>query len=93
MALVPRTSRSGATIAGALVLGFSRVAAAEFSFLVGLPVLYGACLVKLSSDYERLLGPLLVDFLVACAVSFVSAYLVVGPFVHFLQSKTFQIFK
>src|SRR5690606_15420954 len=44
LALIPGTSRSGATIAGALVLGLSRTAAAEFSFLVGLPILYGASL-------------------------------------------------
>jgi undecaprenyl-diphosphatase len=43
LALIPGTSRSGSTIAGALIVGMRRPAAAEFSFLVGLPILYGAC--------------------------------------------------
>ena len=47
LALIPGTSRSGSTIAGALVCGYSRTAAAEFSFLVGLPILYGAAALKL----------------------------------------------
>lgn len=92
LALVPGTSRSGATIAGGLVLGMGRVAAAEFSFLVGLPVLYGACFLKLAKEPEVFFGPLLVDFLIGTVVSFVTAYLVVGPFVRFLQSHTFVVF-
>ncbi|MCA8942432.1 MAG: undecaprenyl-diphosphate phosphatase, partial [Planctomycetes bacterium] len=92
LALIPGTSRSGATIAGGLLLGMNRVAAAEFSFLVGLPVLYGACLLKLVGDSERFFGPLLVDFLIGCAVSFVTAYVVVGPFVRYLQRHTFRPF-
>ncbi|MBK8100515.1 MAG: hypothetical protein IPK26_25760 [Planctomycetes bacterium] len=43
LALVPGHEPGAATIAGALLLGLSRPAAAEFSFLVGLPILYGAC--------------------------------------------------
>lgn len=92
LALIPGTSRSGSTIAGGLLLGFNRVAAAEFSFFVGLPVLYGACLLKFVGDYERFLGPMLGDFLIGCGVSFVTAYVVVGPFVRFLQRHTFRPF-
>ena len=79
-------------MAGALLCGFDRVAAAEFSFLVGLPVLYGACLLKLTTDHERFFGPLFGDFALACVVSFVTAYAVVGPFVRFLQRHTFLVF-
>jgi undecaprenyl-diphosphatase len=92
LALVPGTSRSGATIAGALLLGFRRTAAAEFSFLVGLPILYGACVLKAAKDWERISGPLLVDFLVGAGASFVTALLIVGPFVRFLQRHTFAVF-
>ena len=47
LALIPGTSRSGSTILGAMVLGCSRGAAAEFSFFLGIPVLFGASLLKI----------------------------------------------
>ncbi|MEC7584772.1 MAG: undecaprenyl-diphosphate phosphatase, partial [Planctomycetota bacterium] len=77
---------------GALLLGLSRTAAAEISFLVGLPILYGACLVKIFQHYELLSGPLLEPMLVATSAAFVSALLVVRPFVHYLRRHTFAVF-
>lgn len=47
LALIPGTSRSGATILGAMLLGCSRNTAAEFSFFLGVPVMFGASLLKL----------------------------------------------
>ncbi len=47
LSLIPGTSRSGATILGAMILGCSRTAAAEFSFFLGIPVMFGASLLKL----------------------------------------------
>lgn len=47
LALVPGTSRSGATILGAMLLGCSRTAAAEFTFFLGIPVMFGASLLKI----------------------------------------------
>ncbi len=92
LALIPGTSRSGSTIAGALIVGMRRPAAAEFSFLVGLPILYGACGWKLAKNLDWLQGPMLVDLLVAMAAAFVTALLVVKPFVRFLQRHTFVPF-
>ena len=92
LALVPGTSRSGATIGGAMVLGFTRTAAAEFSFLVGLPILYGACTLKVMKNWEEVTGPLLPALLVATGVSFVAALAVVVPFVRFLRKHTFVPF-
>ena len=90
LALFPGTSRSGAVMVGALVLGFRRTAAAEFSFLVGLPLLYGASLREL---WVHGLGHAPLDeFLIALVASFVSALLVVKPFVHFLRNHTFVPF-
>jgi undecaprenyl-diphosphatase len=91
-ALVPGTSRSGATIIGGMVTGLGRGSAAEFSFLLGLPILYGACVLKLLKDYARLTGPMLPDLLLASAVSFVTAVVVVGAFVRFLRRHTFRPF-
>ncbi|MCR9248524.1 MAG: undecaprenyl-diphosphate phosphatase [bacterium] len=92
LALIPGTSRSGATIAGAMLLGMSRTAAAEFSFLVGLPILYGAAIYKLIKAGDTLDGESLPPFLVGTAISFVSAIVVVKPFVAFLRRHTFAPF-
>ena len=70
----------------------SRPAAAEFSFLVGLPILYGACALKVVQDHERLLGPLLPQLLLASAAAFVTALLIVRPFVRFVQRHSFRPF-
>ena len=73
LALIPGTSRSGATILGAMILGCSRPVAAEFSFFLGIPVMFGASLLKIVKHgfgftafqvFELLLG-MLVSFLVA----------------------------
>ena len=76
LALVPGTSRSGATILGAMILGCSRSAAAEFSFFLGVPVMFGASLLKLVKyflDGNGFSGPqvfyLLFGMLVAFGVS------------------------
>lgn len=93
LALIPGTSRSGATIVGGMVLGFRRTAAAEFSFLVGLPTLYGASLLKLAKNTSVLTdNARLAEFVVAGVISFISAALVVKPFVRFLQRHTFVPF-
>ena len=47
VSLIPGTSRSGATILGAMILGCSRGVAAEFSFFLGIPVMFGASLLKI----------------------------------------------
>lgn len=92
LALVPGTSRSGAMIGGSLWLGVSRPAAAEFSFLVGLPILYGASLLKLWKQGELLRGELLQPFLIGTVMAFVSALLVVRPLVQFVRNHTFAVF-
>ncbi|MCA9778804.1 MAG: undecaprenyl-diphosphatase UppP [Candidatus Eremiobacteraeota bacterium] len=92
-ALMPGTSRSGSTITVALFLGFSRTEAARFSFLLSLPVVAGASLLKgieLATDASTLniLGPLLVGVL----VSAVSGFLCIKYFLKYLQSNSFRPF-
>jgi undecaprenyl-diphosphatase len=92
LALVPGTSRSAATIAGGLLVGLTRGAAAEFSFLVGLPILYGASLLKLAKHPDALRGDALAPFVVGSVVAFLAALLVVRPFVWFVRAHTFAPF-
>ncbi len=92
-ALMPGTSRSGSTITMALFLGFSRTEAARFSFLLSLPVVAGASLlkgIKLASDPNtaQILGPLLVGIL----VSAVSGFLCITYFLKYLRTHSFLPF-
>lgn len=91
-ALVPGVSRAAATICGGLLVGLSRTAAAEFSFLVGLPILYGAAGYKLTIERELLSRELVAPLVVGAVVAFGSAWLVVRPFVAFLRQHTFAPF-
>lgn len=84
LSLVPGTSRSGATIIGALLLGFDRTTAAEFCFFMGIPTMAGASLIKLlkfgfsftSTELLTLCLGTLTAFLVSIAViKFLMAYI------------------
>lgn len=89
LAMVPGTSRSGATIIGLLLLGYSRVFAVKFSFLLAVPTLLGASVYSL---YKYDNGITVADFwllAIGFAVSFAVAYVVSKWFLHFIQTKTF----
>ncbi|MCD8039072.1 MAG: undecaprenyl-diphosphate phosphatase [Lachnospiraceae bacterium] len=91
-AIFPGTSRSGATIVGALLIGVSRSAAAEFTFLLAIPVMFGASLLKLVKfgfGFSALeAGVLLVGMFVAFAVSlFVIKFLM-----DYIKKHDFQVF-
>ena len=92
LALIPGTSRSGATIGGALVMGLSRTAAAEFSFLVGLPILYGASIYKLISMRNELSSDMVAPFVIGTVTSFLTAIAIVKPFLAFLNRHHFVPF-
>lgn len=82
LALIPGTSRSGATILGAILLGTSRGVAAEFSFFLGIPVMFGASLLKLLkfgfSFSAMELGLLLVGMVTAFVVSVLAIKFLMG---------------
>ena len=92
LALIPGTSRSGATIIGALIIGMSRVAAAEFSFFLAIPTMLGASilkLVKFGFSFSALeVAILLIGTLTAFAVSIVSIRFLID----FVERKGFRLF-
>ncbi len=93
LALVPGTSRSGATIIGALWLGVSRKASAEFSFFLGIPVIVGAGLLDLLKHHEVLTSS--EDWLVlgvGTLVSFIVALLAIRWLVAWVSQRDFKIF-
>ncbi len=93
LALIPGTSRSGATIIGALWLGVSRKASAEFSFFLGIPVIVGAALLDLFKHGDILTSR--EDWLVlgvGTIVSFVVALICIRLLVAWVSRRDFTIF-
>lgn len=91
-ALIPGTSRAGASIIGALLVGLDRKASAEFSFLLALPVMLAASGFDLVRHYHDFTGTQFAPLLVGFAVAFVSAWLVMRLFIRFLERFTFVAF-
>ncbi|MDX9730619.1 MAG: undecaprenyl-diphosphatase UppP [Bdellovibrionales bacterium] len=89
LALVPGVSRSGASIAGGLAMGFSRKTAAEFSFFLGVPTLAAACGYKLLKMGESLSSETLPIIIVGNLVSFAVGCLAIKSFIGFLQRRGF----
>jgi len=91
-ALIPGTSRAGSTIIGALLVGLSRKASAEFSFLLALPVMLAASGLDLLKHYQEFAGINLWPLLAGFVTAFVSAYLVMKWLLAFLNRFTFNAF-
>jgi len=91
-ALIPGTSRAGSTIIGAMLVGLSRKASAEFSFLLALPVMLATSGFDLLKHYHDFIGVDILSLLVGFVVAFVSAWLVMRWFIQFLERFTFVAF-
>jgi undecaprenyl-diphosphatase len=94
MALVPGTSRSGATITTGMALGLKREDAARFSFLLSVPITLGAGLYKLRKVLPALRGEpaWAMATLLGTAVALVAGYLVIGWLLAYLRSRTTYVF-
>ena len=91
-ALVPGTSRSGATIIGGMLFGLSRKAATEFSFFLAIPVMFAATLFDLFKSRAALSPADAPVFAVGFLVSFVSAAIVVKAFLAYVSHHSFAAF-
>ena len=91
-ALIPGTSRSGATIIGAMMFGFSRKAATEFSFFLGIPTLMGAGAYSLYKQRHALSLADLPMFAVGLAFAFLSALLCIRWLIRYVSSHDFRVF-
>jgi undecaprenyl-diphosphatase len=92
LALIPGTSRAGATIMGAYGLGLSRTAATEFSFFLAIPIMLAAGAYEIVDTRELMtvedVGVLAVGFIVSC----LTAIVVVKAFLRFIANHTFRFF-
>lgn len=92
LSLVPGTSRSGATILGAMVLGCSRDAAAEFSFFLGVPVMFGASLIKLIKYGLNFTGSEVFLLLFGMAVAFLVSVYAIRFLMSYIRRNDFKLF-
>ncbi len=95
LSLVPGTSRSGSTILGASLLGTSRTVAAEFSFFLGVPAMFGASAIKLLKfflDGLSFTSGEIIIMIVGCAVSFVVSILAIKFLVSYIKKHDFKAF-
>lgn len=92
LALIPGTSRSGATIIGGLFFGLSRRAATEFSFFLAIPTLIAATLYDLYKHRDLLQADDLGMFVVGFVASFISAFLAVKGLLRFISKHDFSAF-
>ncbi len=92
LALVPGTSRSGATIIGGMLFGMSRVAATEFSFFLAIPTLFAATGYSLWKDSTLLTAQALPSFGIGFAAAFVSAFACVRWLIRYVAHHDFVPF-
>ena len=95
LSLIPGTSRSGSTILGGMLTGVSRVASAEFSFFMAIPVMLGASLlkiVKFAAEGISVSGLELVILFVAMAVSFIVSLFAIKFLMDFVKRHSFTPF-
>jgi len=89
LAVIPGFSRSGVTISAALIQGYSREASARFSFFLSMPIIAGACALKLR---HLTAGDLTPAFLTGVAAAAISGYFAIGTLIKYLQTRSYDAF-
>ena len=92
LALIPGTSRSGATILGGILLGCSRTVAAEFSFFLGIPVMFGASLLKIVKFGLAFTTTQLIVLIVGMVVSFLVSIVAIKFLLGYIKKNDFKAF-
>lgn len=92
LSIIPGMSRSASTIIGGWVAGFSTVAAAEYSFFLAIPVMFGQALLNILKAQSALTGIEWIGLATGFVVSFIVALFVIGSFISYLQKKPMKVF-
>ena len=95
LSLIPGTSRSGSTILGAIILGVSRSAGAEFSFFMAIPTMLGASALKLLKFLMEGVSATSTEIMVlitGCVVSFIISLIVIKGLMEYVRKHSFSIF-
>jgi len=92
LALIPGTSRSGATILGGILLGCARSVAAEFTFFLAIPVMAGASLLKLIKFGLSFTSSELLILFVGMAAAFITSVIVIKFLMGYIKKNDFTVF-
>lgn len=92
LALIPGTSRSGATIVGALLIGVARETAAEFTFFLAIPVMFGASFLKLLKFGFHFTGTEFGLLMLGCLVSFGISVVAIKFLMGYIKQHDFKVF-
>ena len=92
LAVIPGVSRSGGTITVGLLLGYTRQAAARYSFLLAIPAVVASGLYEFATTYQDLSSDLLAATLVATGISFIVGFVVIAGLLKFLNRGSFMPF-
>lgn len=95
MALIPGVSRSGGTITAGLLMGYTREAAARYSFLLAIPAVFGSGFYQLYKVVSKdgITGPYgLPETALATAIAFVVGYIIIGWFLKFVSTRSYRLF-
>lgn len=92
LALIPGTSRSGATIVGALLIGVSREVAAEFTFFLAIPAMFGASFLKLIKFGFHFTGAEFGLLILGCVVSFGLSVIAIKFLMGYIKKHDFKVF-
>ena len=92
LSIIPGTSRSGATILGALILGCSRAVAAEFSFFLAIPVMFGVSFLKIVTYDGMLTGGNISILLIGMAVAYIVSMLSIKFLMNYVRKNNFKFF-
>jgi undecaprenyl-diphosphatase len=92
LSLIPGTSRSGSTILGAIILGSSRSVAAEYSFFLSIPIMFGASALKLFKFGLDFTGTEMLILLTGMAVAFFFFFIAIKFLMNYIQNNNFKAF-
>jgi undecaprenyl-diphosphatase len=96
LALIPGVSRSGGTITAGLLMGYTREAAARYSFLLAIPAVFGSGLYELFKVFVRGEGTPshfgLGETVLATVIAFVVGYIIIGWFLKYVSTRSYRIF-
>ena len=92
LSIIPGTSRSGATIIGALLIGVSRVAAAEFTFFLAVPVMFGLSALKMIKFGLAFTSSELAILIIGCVVAYLVSIVVIKFLMSYIKKHDFKVF-
>lgn len=92
LSIIPGTSRSGATIIGALLIGVSRIAAAEFTFFLAVPVMFGLSAFKILKFGFAFTGAEIFVLVIGMTVAFAVSVLIIKFLMNYIKKHDFKVF-